>query len=267
MITRRQLLVAGSVGGASMLLPAGISWAASKRLAPPPLDPNTIPKYVADLLIPPAMPPTYAGGEHGVDEYLIGVRQFQQQVLLPSLPKTTVWGYGSTAQGNAFNYPSFTINALVGRPVRVTWINQLVDQQGRFLPHLLPVDPTLDWVNPPGGIAGRDSMPTFTSTPGPYTGPVPMVVHLHSGNSTEDHTLGVTRQNTTTSVTPSGSMAWWCADDTSTWRSWCESCARSRWPPPLAVGMLIPMVVEDRNDARRPKGVRGQPCSQPAHPE
>jgi spore coat protein A len=185
-ITRRQLLLAGGVGGAAMLLPAHISWAAWRRLASPPLDPNTIPKYLTALTIPPAMPQTQPGGQNGVDEYSIGVRQFRQQVLPPSLPKTTVWSYGSAADSGTFNYLAFTINARVDRPVRVTWINQLVDKQGKFLPHLLPVDPTLHWANPPGGVAGRDSMPTFTSTPGPYNGPVPMVVHLHGGHTTEE---------------------------------------------------------------------------------
>ncbi|GHH75238.1 hypothetical protein GCM10018793_18080 [Streptomyces sulfonofaciens] len=58
--------------------------------------------------------------------------------------------------------------------------------QGRFLPHLLTVDPTLHWANPPGGTSGRDSRPSFTSTPGPYTGPVPIVTHLHGGHNTEE---------------------------------------------------------------------------------
>ena len=40
------------------------------------------------------------------------------------------------------------------RPVRVKWINELVDANGNYLPHLLPVDPTLHWANPPGGTDG-----------------------------------------------------------------------------------------------------------------
>src|SRR3970040_2868741 len=52
--------------------------------------------------------------------------------------------------------------------------------------HLLPVDPTLHWANPPGGIAGRDSRPDFATTPGPYTGPVPIVTHLHGAHTRED---------------------------------------------------------------------------------
>jgi len=63
--------------------------------------------------------------------------------------------------------------------VRVKWINDLVDESGNFLPHLLPVDPTLHWANPPGGVRGRDSRPTFATTPGRYTGPVPIVTHVH----------------------------------------------------------------------------------------
>jgi spore coat protein A, manganese oxidase len=70
--------------------------------------------------------------------------------------------------------------------VRVKWINGLVDSRGDFLPHLLPVDPTLHWANPPGGSFGRDRRPMFESTPGVYTGPVPIVTHLHGGHNTED---------------------------------------------------------------------------------
>jgi FtsP/CotA-like multicopper oxidase with cupredoxin domain len=72
----------------------------------------------------------------------------------------------------------------------VTWINGLVDPSGNFLPHLLPVDPTLHWANPPGGVGGRDSRPTFTTTPGRYTGPVPIVTHVHGMERVEDWSDG-----------------------------------------------------------------------------
>ena len=59
------------------------------------------------------------------------------------------------------NAPSLTIEAMWNRPVRVKWINELVDGNGHFLPHLLPVDPTLHWANRPAaarsGTAGRRS--------------------------------------------------------------------------------------------------------------
>ena len=35
------------------------------------------------------------------------------------------------------NAPSLTIEAMWNRPVRVKWINELVNANGTFLPHLL----------------------------------------------------------------------------------------------------------------------------------
>ncbi len=88
------------------------------------------------------------------------------------------------------NAPSLTIEADWQRPVRIKWINDLKDANGSYLPHLLPVDQTLHWANPPGGEADRDTRPTFTSTPGPYTGPVPMVTHVHGAVGVGDESDG-----------------------------------------------------------------------------
>ncbi len=186
MITRRQLLKGGAVGGAALLVPwrtVSRAWAA---IPGGTLDPAAIAKYVAPLVIPPVMPPLSGVGKGSIDRYAIAVRQFVQQILPAGMPATTVWSYGSAPHRGTFNYPAFTIEARVDRPVRVAWINDLVDRNGRYLPHLLPVDPTLHWANPPGGTDGRDMHPTFTSTPGPYTGPVPIVTHLHGGHNAEE---------------------------------------------------------------------------------
>ena len=64
--------------------------------------------------------------------------------------------------------------------MRVTWTNQLVDANGDYLPHLLPIDQTLHWANPPAGPGNTDSRGT---DPTRYTGPVPIVTHLHGGHS------------------------------------------------------------------------------------
>ncbi|MFF5172788.1 multicopper oxidase family protein [Micromonospora sp. NPDC000089] len=180
---RRRVLLAGAAGGAAILLRGspGLAVPASQAA---PLDPTTIPKYVTELPLTPPMP--VSGQPGGIDEYRIAVRQFAQQVLPKGLPRTTVWGYGSLTHPGTFQFPGRSIEAKVGRPVRVTWANQLVDARGRYLPHLFAVDPTLHWANPPGGIRGRDSKPTFTTTPGPYTGPVPLVTHLHGGLTPEE---------------------------------------------------------------------------------
>jgi spore coat protein A, manganese oxidase len=125
-------------------------------------------------------------GRGSMDYYEIAVRQFSQQILPTTLPATTVWSYGSASFPGTFNYPAFTIEANFNRPVRVKWINDLKDASGAFRPHLLAVDPTPHWANPPGGTEERDMRPTFTSTPGPYRGPVPIVTHLHGGHTAQE---------------------------------------------------------------------------------
>jgi FtsP/CotA-like multicopper oxidase with cupredoxin domain len=156
------------------------------------LSPHDVGKYTLPLVKPPAMPPG-KGSNKNKDKYRIAMRQFTQRVLSPPHPETVVWGYGSVdypgtvAQGGTFNYPAFTIEANWNKTTQVQWRNELVDYQGHFLPHLLPVDPTLHWANPPGGTAGRDTRPSFSSTPGPYFGPVPMVTHVHGAHAAEQH--------------------------------------------------------------------------------
>ena len=158
-----------------------------------PLDPATIAKFGTPMLVPPAMP--RAEGPDGIDYYEISMRQFEQQILPDGLPKTTVWGYGPVAAASAdalmiHNAPSLTIEATHGVPTRVKWINDLCDENGAHLPHLLPVDPTLHWANPQGKEAGRDTRPVFTETPGPYTGPVPIVTHVHGAVGVGDESDG-----------------------------------------------------------------------------
>jgi bilirubin oxidase len=168
----------GGVAGTALALPwKGLTSGAVGQIAGPTLDPTLLPKYVTPLVIPPAMPATMA------DYYEIAVRQFQQQVLPSGWPATTVWGYGSVNHPESFNYPAFTIEAKADTPVRVKWINGLVDDHGHYLPHLLTVDPTLHWANPPGP---RDSRPNDKRQPKTYRGPVPMVTHVHGAHATEE---------------------------------------------------------------------------------
>jgi FtsP/CotA-like multicopper oxidase with cupredoxin domain len=144
--------------------------------------------------MPRAQTITMPGGKPA-DYYEISMRQFDQQILPAGMPTTTVWGYGAVASASRrglllHNAPSLTIESQWKRPVRIKWINDLRDANGNYLPHLLPVDPTLHWANPPGGVAGRDSRPDFGSTPGPYTGPVPIVTHLHGAVGVGDESDG-----------------------------------------------------------------------------
>jgi FtsP/CotA-like multicopper oxidase with cupredoxin domain len=194
-ITRRRFVQYSAVAGASLFAPLrfGIPRAFALPIPGGTLDPRTIPKFATPLVIPPAMPRTSKakepGGNKNVDVYEIGVRQFQQHILPVSMNRpTTVWSYGSINHPGSFHYPAFTIEAKWKAPVQVTWMNQLYDgpwggNTGQYLPHLLAVDQTLHWANPPGGPGNTDRHGMEQE---PYTGPVPIVTHLHGGHSTEE---------------------------------------------------------------------------------
>ncbi len=200
-INRRAFIKAIGGAGAGFALYAYLPGGGTQAVAIIPggtLEPQSVPKFRTPMLIPPVMPRAgtiMSPGGKPTDYYEISVRQFRQQILPVGMPATPVWGYGAVrAQSDRglllHNAPSLTIEAMHGRPVRVKWINELVDAAGRYLPHLLPVDPTLHWANPPGGVDGRDMRPEFAATPGPYTGPVPLVTHLHGAAEVGDESDG-----------------------------------------------------------------------------
>jgi FtsP/CotA-like multicopper oxidase with cupredoxin domain len=189
-------MAAGSIiaaAGATGIYRFGIPLAglgARRALAQIPggaLDPAEVAKYVLPLVKPPAMP---GKSNKNKDKYKIAVRQFMQRILSPPHPETTVWSYGSVdhpgtvAQGGTFNYPAFTVEASWNKTTQILWRNELIDPAtGNYLPHILPIDQTLHWANPPGGIANRDRR---GFDPTPYMGPVPMVTHVHGAHTAED---------------------------------------------------------------------------------
>ena len=141
-------------------------WANSIAL----LDPLTQPKFVNPLPNPldPSFifQPTVPGGTH----YEIGVYQTSQWLGLvdPVTQQplsTTVWGYGTSTQPPT--YPGRTIETTVNTPITVRWTNNLFDDFGQPLPHLLPVDTSVHWADP---------------IDYPASG-VPIVTHLHGGHS------------------------------------------------------------------------------------
>lgn len=188
MINRRDFLKLGAGAAAGIFIPIKLNGLQNSYLYIPAspdqviIDPLSIDQYVEPLVIPPAMPRvseiTLPDGTLA-DYYEIAMRQFQQQILPSGLPATTVWSYGSANHSGTFNYPSFTIEAEVNKPVRVKWINDLVDEAGNFLQHLLPIDPTLHWANPTGPIDSEAHTVL-------YEGPVPMVVHVHGAHTFQD---------------------------------------------------------------------------------
>jgi len=196
MISRRDFLKFAGVTGTALYLTTklnGVRRVFAVPIEGGTLSPLNVPKYVTQLVKPPQMPGT---AKRKFDKYKIAVRQFQQQILPDTLADgtkigpTTVWSYGSkdhpgtVGQGGTFFYPALTIEAQWNRRLQVDWINDLIDPvTGNYLPHILPVDQTLHWANPPGGVAGRDMRGV---DPTPYTGPVPIVTHVHGAHTTED---------------------------------------------------------------------------------
>ena len=158
----------------------------------PTLDPNAIPKYVNQFVIPPVYVPTYTfdwSTKKLTQEYKIDMTQFNEQILPTSYPNgtptgfgsTTVWGYGGEAKdavtgkylGYFRNSPAATFETTKGVPVRITWTNKITQ------PSMFPVDPTLHWANP-------NNLPMDMTADA--QSPVPLVPHVHGAEvqSTSD---------------------------------------------------------------------------------
>ncbi|MCU0595147.1 MAG: hypothetical protein MUC98_06770 [Desulfobacterota bacterium] len=117
-------LWAYSVPGSAGALPGGS------------LDPGLIQKYVDPMPVSGIMQKAPNPAGFTGDYYEIALKEFDQQVLSSvdisgsQLPPTKVWSYGTVNPAGAFHYPSFSIEARVNRPVRIKWINGLVDAAG-----------------------------------------------------------------------------------------------------------------------------------------
>ena len=236
MLNRRRFLEAGAVAGVGAMLPlragqaaermtgaaSGAMLAAAAGISP------ALQKYVDLLPVPTsffgfAYTPTGLNAA-GVPHYDIAASAFFQK-LHRDLPATYLWGYGGT-------FPSRTIEATVGVPIEVSWINNLLPTD----PH--PIAAAIDRANvggmtDPNGLAWPDQRITthvhgghvpWVSDGGPktwYTGPfwraakgayVPgnKVIYdgFNNGNTYQypnnqvgttlwfhDHAMGITRYN------------------------------------------------------------------------
>lgn len=180
--------------GTTLVLSLSIHSAFAAPLPGGTLDPTTIPKFVEPLTIPPAMPlkgvkkvmvkrPGKKPKKMKVDYYEVEAVQLQQQVLPSNFPKSTVWGYGAVGKPETRSWPGYTFETRSNKPVQVKWFNNLVDDKGDYLQHLFKIDQTLHWANPPQDcIAGPARTDCRGSSDQPYTGPVPVVNHLHGAH-------------------------------------------------------------------------------------
>jgi spore coat protein A len=155
--------------------------------------------FVDPLPIPPALAPSGTRAD-GALQYTVEAVDAKQQ-LHSELPDTDVWTYNGA-------YPSFTIEATVGEPIEVTWINNLPTSRGQRGSHLLDVDECPHGPNyyadsaristhlHGGHLPARfDGQPELTILPGETD------VYEYPNNQDSatlwyhDHALGITRLN------------------------------------------------------------------------
>ena len=183
----RQFIIKATVGAAlTGCALIHMSSAVAQAVPGGTLNPLTIPKYVTPLVIPPVL--FDDGGAPMSAE--VSLRQINQQVLPAGFPATPLWAYGDPANPATFNNPGFTIEVTKDVATTVTWRNELVDATGAFLPHIIKdaagnpiVDQTLHWAAPNqdclDGIPRTDCRGASAA---PYTGPIPMVTHVHGAH-------------------------------------------------------------------------------------
>lgn len=162
--------------------------------------PLVLTPWVDALPIPGVATPV-TGTPGGAATYEVTMTQFQQQ-LHRDLPPTTVWGYNGS-------YPGPTIEAGVGQPITVTWINDLRDSTGVLRTHhYLPVDLCMHGPNTEGDTPrtvvhlhgghvppASDGYPEDTFLPGQQTAYVYENNQLPATLWYHDHALGITRLN------------------------------------------------------------------------
>ena len=154
MLTRRQLLERGALGGAGLL----VAGAPRATAAPAALGATPrLRKWVEPLPVPPVL------DGRGGKSFTIAARESTSWKFHPSLPATRTWGYWSENPAAGMPYLGPTIVATrrpsdaVETSVTVEWRNEL---ETAFLPN----DPTLMGAVMPGE-------------------PVPIVTHLHGGEN------------------------------------------------------------------------------------
>lgn len=165
-----------------------------------PSRPETIPKFVDPVYIPPPLRPT--GMHNGVPLYVITMKQVRRR-LHRDLPETTIWAYEGS-------WPGPMVEAQAGSPVYVWYRSELPDT------HLLPIDHSIhgaeEWVpavrtvvhlhgaNVPPEFDGhpeawftpgvREVGPTFATDLYAYPNRQPATALWY-----HDHTVGITRLN------------------------------------------------------------------------
>jgi spore coat protein A, manganese oxidase len=206
MLTRRQLLQRGAIGGAGL----AVSRAPFATAAPAVVGATPrLRKWVEPLPVPPVL-----DGRDGGKSFTIAARESTSWKFHPDLPATRTWGYWSDNPSAGLPYLGPTIEATrrpndsVETSVTIRWRNELGTA-------FLPNDPTIMGAVMPGQPArivthlhGGENHPQFDGTPlqwftaGGVTGPhyiTDTYTYYNEQRASmvwyHDHALGNTRTN------------------------------------------------------------------------
>jgi spore coat protein A, manganese oxidase len=156
MLTRRELLQRGAIGGAGLVVGSRAAFAGAASVAAGSTP--RLRRWVEPLPVPPVL-----DGRGGGKSFTISARESTGWKFHPDLPPTKTWGYWSDSPQVGLPYLGPTIEATrrpsdtVDSSVTIEWRNEL---DRAFLPN----DPTLMGAVMPGD-------------------PVPIVTHLHGGEN------------------------------------------------------------------------------------
>src|SRR5665647_508641 len=151
------------------------------------LDSNSIPHYLNQLVMSSVFEPTVVKKDNKVKShnYRVTASEFTQQILPVGFPETTVWGYGGKVRdpetgeiiANFRSTPGPTFNAVRHIPINVQWVNNLTGS------YPIAVDPTIHWANPNKMPMPMPPFPPFPPGFPLAQQPVPIVTHLHGGET------------------------------------------------------------------------------------
>lgn len=136
----------------------------------PLLDAYTQPKFIETL--PNPLDPDFIFRERRDSYYRISIKPFVADLgLVHPVDKTPLstpmWGY--SGRGQPPTYPGRTFVARKNHPIDVQWKNKLLDEEGKPVTSLVPIDTTIHWADP-------------LAPPYPKSG-IPLVTHLHGGHT------------------------------------------------------------------------------------
>jgi FtsP/CotA-like multicopper oxidase with cupredoxin domain len=168
--TRRQILKAGMIGGAGLMMPwqFRLTKAHAEALKANLSDPAMQPKFVN--LVPNALDPGFMFEKNRRGVYRVGIGPMWQQTGLVNKGGKKLWtklfGYG---QRGRYTWPgkTFEVNK-ADREVKVNWRNQLFKQK-----HILPVDTNLHWAY---SLHGYERYSIKKNG-------IPIITHLHGGHT------------------------------------------------------------------------------------